>query len=285
MHTHDDAQVRPVERDFVLSKWVLLIVTVITMFISFGSQIDQIARLCSTAFICPGGGGWKHRPVPAPPAALRLAGNSIKIQQTKNDYYRTLEDACDLGSSDCKTPGYLVQWPYVDVGAGQAQFPKALNSACELRTGGNEDYMWDFFSSSLISEFYSCASDEIPFEEANTHFHFRSDWYNRAHGVTLDCMKQLKPFRTRYHAQDIIDFNSNLRPRMEKCFLNHEKWAVFNNGGFCNCRTTNVFWTMSQVSVTGSKMQQYCTIFSSIFLVSILSLTRRAVQMPWRTRE
>lgn len=48
--------VRPTERDFDMSKFLLLIVTVVTMFLSFSSQIDQIQKLCGTAFLCPAGG-------------------------------------------------------------------------------------------------------------------------------------------------------------------------------------------------------------------------------------
>ena len=55
---------RPVERDFDRVKFFLMAISVVTMFVSFASQIDQITRLCSTAFMCPSSGaGWKHRPV------------------------------------------------------------------------------------------------------------------------------------------------------------------------------------------------------------------------------
>jgi hypothetical protein len=217
------------------------------MFTSFATQILQILTLCGAAFLCPVGAGWKYRPVPAPPAARRVASNLIK--QTKNDYYRTLEDTCVFGSIGCITPGYLVQWPYLDDGAGKATFPEGLKSSCGLSAGGDEGYMWDYFNSTLIPEFYSCKSDETPFAGANSHFHFRKDWYTEAHRVTLDCMRELKPFRD---TEDIKDFNSRLRPQMESCFLNHKRWGSLSNGGFCDCKITNVAWTMSEVSVSGS---------------------------------
>ena len=55
--------VRPVERDFDRKKFILLTITVVTMFVSFASQINQITRLCGTAYMCPVGAGWKYRPV------------------------------------------------------------------------------------------------------------------------------------------------------------------------------------------------------------------------------
>jgi hypothetical protein len=58
--------VRPTERDFDMAKFVLMIVTVVTMFLSFFSQIDQIQKLCGSAFLCPAGGEHASTPSVSP---------------------------------------------------------------------------------------------------------------------------------------------------------------------------------------------------------------------------
>ena len=68
--------------------------------------------------------------VPAPPLAARLLTASADIKETQKDYYHTLRDVCAIGSEGCRAPGYLVQWPYVDNGLGEAAFPK-VRTRCD----------------------------------------------------------------------------------------------------------------------------------------------------------
>lgn len=203
-----------------------------------------------------GAAGWKHRPVPAPPANLRPRLGDVNIKQTgTKSYYSRLEDACTYGIS-CKTPGYVVQWPYVDNGLGQATFPAEMHSnmvgaLCRNRQAEPDGYMWDYFNSQLLDEYYACNTNQIPFKLDNVPFHFRTDWYEQAHQVTLDCMGSLIPNRANW-AREKVNFNGNLRPMMEKCFLNHASWQLFLDGGLCDCKTTKAIWAMSQVTATPS---------------------------------
>jgi len=159
--------------------------------------------------------------------------------------------------------------PYVESYAG-ASGPKTiyegLSSSCS-RGVGKDDYVWDYFNSILLTERYTCTNSKdlythvsglkmrskfpnIPFKHMNSDFHFRTDWYHLASNITINCMKRLTPPAEdgTWNATEIAAFNAELRPKMEKCFLNDKSWI--KSPGLCNCMTKNVQWSTSQVSAS-----------------------------------
>ncbi len=63
----------------------------------------------------------KSMPIVAPPAAFRQPSTSVYYRSyTTNTYYPALAEVCKLGSDSCSTPGYAVQWPYMQVGSDPA---------------------------------------------------------------------------------------------------------------------------------------------------------------------
>jgi len=242
--------VRPAEMDFDTVKFLLMCLTVVTLLVSFISQIEQIVRLCSGPFLCPQAlqSGWIHRPVWAPPVSRRVV-NDFKETMT-SAYYRGTSASCTSGSAGCTKPGYLVEWPYIQqvAGSGEMTFPQELKSVCTAVVAGVNGYVYDPTTATLKGEFWQCSDSSTAFRDGGTPFHFTNNWYQEANRVTKKCMKKVKPDPNTW-AASFNEFNGALLEDLEICFLNDPVWINFNSGGKCDCKTGNAFWMLSDNSV------------------------------------
>jgi hypothetical protein len=228
--------VRPAEVDFDPLRFALMGLSIFTFGYAFYTQIDSIVKLCSGPFLCPGGGLWKHRPLVAPPVALRKASGFTTTSET---YYRELEPVCKFGEAGCAKPGYKVEWPYLQTSSSSEEFPTELKKFCKSKVAGTDGYVFDYISSTLRTEYWQCEKGSLPFMEAGTPFHFDSDWYNSARTVTIACMEEQNPDRASWEKKissfDIAD--------IELCFLNNPLFSA-GEGGKCNCKTDNARFMM-----------------------------------------
>jgi len=236
--------VRPAEMDFDVVKFLLMCLTVITLIVSFTSQVEQIIQLCSGPYLCPNAfqAGWSHRPVWAPPVGNRLAAG---IKYTTNWYFRETAPSCSLGAVGCETPGYLIEWPYMQTVAGSdaLNFPEELKIGCTAVVAGTTGYVYDPLAEKLKGEYWDCAASSTAFGEGGKPFHFHKNWYDTANSVTLKCMAQSKPDSSKW-ATSVNEFNGALLSDLELCFLNDPVWITLNTGGKCDCKTGNAFWML-----------------------------------------
>lgn len=170
---------RPAERDFDFLKYLLRCFTVISMSYAFYAQVVSITKLCPAAYMCPMNLGiWPHRPAAAPPVAFRV--KSDFIASLDYDYYHSVRASCKAGTSGCQTPGYRIQWPYMQLATESGKLeigvPAAIKSACERKSQGATGWMWDHTTSQLLREYWDCGSKEfVQFEDTEgVPFHFQT---------------------------------------------------------------------------------------------------------------
>ena len=90
------------------------------------SQCQEISSLCPTPFICPAGAQTSGFPIVAPPvnarnltvqpfegSVSRMSLANFSVQSFNDFWYPVVKKSCELGAPGCFTPGYEVQWPYV----------------------------------------------------------------------------------------------------------------------------------------------------------------------------
>ena len=120
---------REPEKDFILSKFLILVVTCISLVWALYIQIYNISYVCCSGYICPFESSTSGLPIVAPPVAFRnptatafidTTTNylSVKLAQEaivsrKSFWMPEVKMACEFDSKDCSTPGYQVQWPYM----------------------------------------------------------------------------------------------------------------------------------------------------------------------------
>lgn len=102
------------------------------------------------------------------------------------DYYHRVGASCLIGSAGCKTPGYRIQWPYMQLtpsdtaaeGSRKLQIgvPAAIQASCEQQRRGSTGWMWDYSTSHLLQEYWDCGSQGvIQFEDSDgVPFHFET---------------------------------------------------------------------------------------------------------------
>jgi hypothetical protein len=58
-------------------------------------------------------------PIVAPPAAFREAANATLVSSASLPgwYYPQVTSRCNYGDPGCSTPGYVMQWPYLQIGS------------------------------------------------------------------------------------------------------------------------------------------------------------------------
>lgn len=160
---------RPVETDFSVLGALVYLGTCCLYIFTLVAQISQIRAVCSSGYACPASSATAGFPIVAPPVAWRnltnapvqLAG-STPVIKVANLSWSTAEAfwepsvyaTCAFGSEGCDTPGYEVQWPYIQ-GMGPNGPPLcdkfATSDVCKGNGGENCD----------MSRTAQCA---IPFE-------------------------------------------------------------------------------------------------------------------------
>lgn len=188
---------RPAERDFDFLKYLLRCLTVISMTYAFYAQVVSITKLCPDAYMCPMNLGiWPHRPAAAPPVAFRV--KSDFTASLDYDYYHSVRASCKAGSSGCQTPGYRIQWPYMQLATeseGVSKFeigvPAAIKGACERKSQGAKGWMWDHTTSQLLREYWDCGAKKfVQFEDTEgVPFHFQTGTrYVTQNSPSLPCL-------------------------------------------------------------------------------------------------
>lgn len=154
--------VRPAEVDFDPIRFVLIFTSICSFAYAGYTQIVSIEKLCSGPFLCPSAAaGWKHRPVLAPPVALRKASG---LKRTSSLYYRDLEPVCEFNAPACLKPGYKIEWPYLQTSNSTEEFPEELKSMCGGKpiVSGTDGYVFDYTSSTLRTEYWQCKGKTCP---------------------------------------------------------------------------------------------------------------------------
>ena len=252
--------VRKAEVDFDPVKFLLLCLTLFTFVFSFYTQITNIIELCSGPFLCPSDPAlWKHRPVIAPPVAQRV---NEGFQKTSNAYNRHLTAACEFGtrtqSGECASPGYKIEWPYMQTANGASDIPEGLKAKCEKKNAGTDGYVYDYFQGALKTEYWQCPTGSVAFKEGGTPFHYESGWYKAAHSATLECMDVANPDRATWE-QGIADFDLG---DLELCFLNHPLFQT--SSGLCDCKMNNARFDLRYVNDDNiNKHQLYGCFFTA----------------------
>ena len=237
--------VRPAEADFNLVLFLLLALNAVTLIVAFYGQVSTIPNMCGGPYMCPEK-NWQNRPVIAPPLQFRASGTSDFRATDRGDFNGGYSTSCTYGSSLCNTPGYLVEWPYLQSAEGPVVFPEALKTACVQKTG---KYVYDFDAGIIRNETWECEGDTIPFLEGGTPFHFNTEWYEKAILVTDSCLTSA-PSGASYEIESkALDKLSTIDlAKMELCFLNHKLWRENGPGLKCHCTPTKVTWPLTEDS-------------------------------------
>jgi hypothetical protein len=232
---------RPAEVDFDPIRFVLIFTSICSFAYAGYTQIVSIEKLCSGPFLCPSASaGWKHRPVLAPPVALRKTSG---FTTTTKNYYHELEPTCVFGQAGCAKPGYKMEWPYLQTSNSTGEFPTGLKNFCKAKVAGTDGYVFDYISSTIRTEYWQCTLGSLPFMEAGTPFHFDTEWYEIAHRVTIGCMTELNPNRASWEKSiKLFDL-----AEIELCFLNNPLFMEPNlaSGGKCNCNPADAKFPMN----------------------------------------
>jgi hypothetical protein len=242
---------RPAEVDFDPLRFFLMGLSIITFGYAYYTQIASIVKLCPGPFLCPSSGLWKHRPVLAPPVALRKTSG---FTTTTKNYYHELEPTCVFGQAGCAKPGYKLEWPYLQTSNSNGEFPTGLKKFCKAKVAGTDGYVFDYISSTIRTEYWQCEQGSLPFMEAGTPFHFDPDWYELAHTATIACMLEQNPDPKTWE-KSIASFEI---AEIELCFLNSPLFSA-GEGGKCNCKTDNaVFMIGGEGTYSGSNTHTQC---------------------------
>jgi hypothetical protein len=195
------------------------------LFFNLFTQIQSLAAICDRPFLCS---PLPAAPLAAPPPAHRAPASARPflsgLPAGPTSWLPSLPaPACELGGpgpgpgGGCATPGYRVQWPYLQpAGGGPAAIPAGLLAQCDLvrpsgggGAGGNASgagwgvgagWAWDPFARRVRAEYLDCsrrcgaggaggAGCAVPFAEGGTPFHFAPAWYAAAAAAARDCLR------------------------------------------------------------------------------------------------
>ena len=139
---------RQVETDYTILGVLSYIFTCFVYILNLATQIIQITEVCAMGYICPLGSSTAGLPLVAPPVAYRnltslavassgskpivkLADSWVSIERA--GWGARVHETCGQKDVACETPGYEVQWPYIQGspidGQGPCK-PFETNSVC-----------------------------------------------------------------------------------------------------------------------------------------------------------
>jgi len=174
-----DILLRPPEADFSFFAVLMGAVSQVIFISNLVTQLRLFPIVCSAAFACPRAGTC-GLPAVAPPVAFRAASTVamtehltfVSLTKPWNPY---VETSCMYGDANCKDPGYLVQWPYLQKSDGSVGIATGVASQCTFRNDSNKGpdgithkdiwLVWDPFTESLREEYYECPDELLAFEE------------------------------------------------------------------------------------------------------------------------
>mmetsp|Transcript_53978 Transcript_53978/g.110155 ORF Transcript_53978/g.110155 Transcript_53978/m.110155 type:complete len:852 (+) Transcript_53978:538-3093(+) len=213
---------RPLEPDFTVIGALTYAISICVYVYTLYVQLSSIVGVCSNSYMCPFQTATSGLPVVAPPVEFRVgAAATVQLEEADLNTYRTkyypwqpkLAESCLLGEPNCEDPGYLVQWPYIEMNSRDAadrnfeteEFPLGLvDEGCVQERGDEgspEGWSYDPIRKRLRAEYYRCPEAEyIPFlsvyESVNgtvgeTTFHFKPAYYVDNHKFTLECMDEV----------------------------------------------------------------------------------------------
>ena len=167
--------------------------------------------LCSGPFMCSPMSG---KPLAAPPALFRSQAEPFYSGSYSVDGPRLLPSCtmADSAAGRCDTPGYKIQWPYIQTAASNAtaRIPPGLLGKCALVRGsraaplfqsGDRGWVWDPFEMTVLDEYLDCSAAcggvalsecSVPFTDGGAPFHFSPEWYAETNAAVKACL------RTRY---------------------------------------------------------------------------------------
>jgi hypothetical protein len=145
---------RPVETDFSVVGALVYLGTCCLYIFTLAAQISQIHAVCSSGYACPASAATAGFPIVAPPvvwrnltnAPIQLSGSSPVLKVANRSWSTSqalwqpsVQETCTFGSDECETPGYEVQWPYIQ-GMGPEGAPSCNKFATtDVCTGDGGD--------------------------------------------------------------------------------------------------------------------------------------------------
>ena len=239
--------VRPPEKDFDIGKFLLFMMAIGSLAYALYAQTTSIAAYCAAPYVCPQGINlWKYRPVYAPPltstqhneGVARPEGHRDFVKLDPISYYLTTKASCAYGTPGCHTPGYMIQWPYIQNkdALGNVSVPEGIQSQCARK---ENEHVYDPDQMVLLNEFWDCKESSTPFMSGSTPYHFQKNWYEMAKSVTEWCLREHFP------GADWKSLETNDLAELEICFLNHRSWQSEQTARQCSCGANQVLYSLA----------------------------------------